>query len=309
MTPTATAQALAATQGGHVTWTQLLDCGLSPSQISYRCRAYGWTKVLPQIYRVSGTEDSFGSRLAAVALWLGTSGHFVSTTAGYLFGLDGVPCPNRITVARASVPPTPHWLRVIRLSPTDQPHLRTVRGRRVPPVERVLLNLAAELPRSNAGRALDDALRRRLTTVDRLNAMLETDTGQGRKGVKVLRSLLETRDPRDERVRTLFETRMLRILRAVDTFVSADHEVRVKGERFVLDFYLPEVLLGVECHSIKWHLGDEAFKKDVRRHRLIASAGIELLYFTWDEVMTAPARVEVEVRAAVERRRPKFLSS
>lgn len=309
MTPTAVAQSLAATQGGHIAWGQLLECGLSPAQIKYRCRAYGWTKVLPQIYRVTGIGDSFASRVAATALWLGTSGHFVSTTAGHLFGLDGVRCPGRITVARTSVPPTPNWLKVIRLSRTDRPHLRTVGGRRVPPVERVLLGLAADLPRSDAGRALDDALRRRLTTLDRLNAMLKADAGQGRKGAGVLRSLLETRDLRDEKVRTLFETRMLRILRRVDTFVSADHEVRVTGERFVLDFYLPEVLLGVECHSIRWHLGDEAFKRDVRRHRLISSAGIELLFFTWDEVMTAPARVEAEVRAAVERRRPHFLSS
>jgi hypothetical protein len=60
---------------------------------------------------------------------------------------------------------------------------------------------------------------------------------------------------------------------------------------------------------IRWHLADEAFKNDVRRHRLIASAGIELLFFTWDEVTSTPRRVEAEVRAAVERRRPRFLSS
>lgn len=309
MTPTATAHALAVTQEGHISWAQLLDCGLSPAQIKYRCRAHGWVKVLPRVYRVAGVGDSFQSRIAATTLWLGTSGHFVSTTAGFLMGLEGVRCPDRITVARTSVPATPAWLKVIRLNPGNRPHLRSVGGRRVPPVERVLLEIAADLPRTDAGRALDDALRRRLTTLDRLNAMLERESVQGRKGVRVLRSLLGSRDLRNEKVRSGFESRMLRILRRIDTFVCADHEVRVAGERFVIDFYFPEVLLGVECHSIRWHLADEAFKNDVRRHRLIATAGIELLFFTWDEVTSTPRRVEAEVRAAVERRRPRFLSS
>lgn len=285
------------------------NCGLSPAQIKYRCRAHGWTKVLPQVYRVAGVGDSFETRVDATNLWLGTSGHFCSTTAGYLVGLEGVARPARITVARTSAPPTPCWLKVIRLKPRDIPQLRSIGGRRVPAVERVLLEVAAELPISDAGKALDDALRRRLTTLDRLNEMLEKEAGKGRKGVRVLRSLLGSRDVRDQTVRSGFESRMLRILRRIDAFVSADHEVKVAGERFVLDFYFPEVLLGIECHSIRWHLGDEAFKNDVRRHRLISSAGIELLFFTWEEVTSAPRRVEAEVRAAVERRRPRFLSS
>ena len=101
---------------------------------------------------------------------------------------------------------------------------------------------------------------------------------------------------------------MLRILRRVERAVRADHEVHVQSERFVLDFYLPEVTLGIECHSIKWHLGEDAFKKDVRRHRLLSSVGIEVLYFTWEEVTTTPSKVETEVRAAVERRRLSLFS-
>lgn len=143
-----------------------------------------------------------------MTLWLGEHGHFCSTTAALLLGLEGIPRTRRITVARRSVPSTPPWLKVTRLAPDDRPRLRSIRGRR-----------------------------------------------------------------------------------------------DVEGERFVLDFFFVEARLGIECHSIKWHLGHEAFKNDVRRHRLIASAGIEVLFFTWDEVTTSPARVEAEVRAAVDRRR------
>lgn len=112
----------------------------------------------PRVYRVAGVGDSFQSHIAATTLWLGTSGHFVSTTAGFLMGLEGVRCPDRITVARTSVPATPAWLKVIRLNPGNRPHLRSVGGRRVPPVERVLLEIAADLSRTDAGRAATESL-------------------------------------------------------------------------------------------------------------------------------------------------------
>lgn len=307
MTPTQKAARLAARQGGHITWAQLRTCGMSRNQIGTRCRTHGWIRVLPQVYRVGGVSDSFEARLDAVNLWLGNEGHFRSTTAARLLGLEGIPQPIRITVARTSVPMTPPWLKVFRVAPGDPARARSIGGRRIAPVERILLDLAAELPAADAGRALDDALRRGLTTIGRLHAVAEEESG--RKGVVGLRSLLRARDARDERVRSEFESRMLRILRKVDGSVDADHHLEVSGERFVLDFYFPDVRLGIECHSIKWHLGHGAFKKDVRRHRLIASAGIELLFFTWDEVTSTPARVEAEVRDAVERRRLRLFST
>lgn len=306
MTSFEKAASVAEAQGGHITWAQLMTCGLSRNQVGRRCRTHGWVRVLPRIYRVGGVRDSFESRLDAVTLWLGDDGYFCSATAAFLLGLEGVSRPNRIVVARASVPSVPPWLKVVRFN-GEPARPRLIRGRRIAPVERVLLDLAGEIPALNLGRALDDSLRRGLTTIARLDSFLRTS--QGRKGAGVLRRMLRTRDLRDEKVRTEFETRMLAILRRIDSPVDADHEVIVRRERFVLDFYFPEVLLGVECHSLKWHLGHEAFKNDVRRHRLIASTGIELLFFTWDEVTSSPARVEAEIQGAIERRRLRLFST
>lgn len=306
MTPIRKAVALAGSQGGHITWAQLVACGLSPNQIGRRRQTDGWCRVLPRVYRLGGVSDSIESRLDAVNLWMGNDGYFCSSTAARLLRLDGIPRSGPITVARTSASPTPSWLQVRRLAPNDRPKVRLVGGRRLPLVERILLEVAADVPLADAGLALDDALRRRITSIRRLEAFIESSPH--RKGIRVLRSLLRTRDLRDEEVRSKFETRMLAILRRLDTPVTADHEVFVVGERFFLDFFIPEVRLGIECHSIKWHLGEEAFKKDLRRHRLIASLGIEVLFFSWDEVSSNPERVEDEIRSAVERRRLRLFS-
>lgn len=82
--------------------------------------------------------------------------------------------------------------------------------------------------------------------------------------------------------------------------VLAGHEIEVGGERYVLDFYIPAAALAIECHSFRWHAG--MHDRDTRRNRVIRSAGIELLHFTWNDVTRRAAGVELDIRAAVARR-------
>jgi len=57
---------------------------------------------------------------------------------------------------------------VHRLAPENRPLSRTAKGYRITEVERTLLDLFAVLPRRHAELAMEDALRRRLTSLDRL---------------------------------------------------------------------------------------------------------------------------------------------
>lgn len=236
----------------------------------------------------------------AVQLWMGHDGFFWGPTAGFLFGLDGIEKPERIEVARFSGADHPS-LEVRRISREDAPRLRWHRCFRTSSVERILLDVAAALPIRAAGRALDDALRRRLTTLDRLKRSLVEEGGRGRAGSKALRRLVEGRDLNDVKVRSVFETRMLRILKRIGAFsVEANHPVDAEGERYFLDFFIPAARLGIECHSFRWHVGKH--NQDARRDRRIRATGIELLYFTWDDVVLDARTVEREIRDAIDRR-------
>jgi hypothetical protein len=240
----------------------------------------------------------------AAHLWLNGNGHLCSTTAAHLMQLDGIPRPDRITVARTDGARGPHWLRIKRLLPEQLPPLRNVNGYRVPVVERLLLELSGELPPRCVGLALDDALRRGMTDLDRVRKMLDEVGGRGRRGTRTLRHMLLGRDLRDAGVRTAFETAMLRILKRIeDEAIVPNHLVRVGGQTFYLDFYIPSAHLGVECQSIRWHKGTDFLDKDMKRHRRISSLDIEVLYFTWDEVMFTPDLVEREIRNAIVRRK------
>lgn len=117
----------------------------------------------------------------------------------------------------------------------------------------------------------------------------------------MLLKLLEQRDDRDERIRSPFEARMLRVLRRIKTErFEVDYDVVIDGERFVIDFFHPLSKIGIECHSYKFHIGKH--NEDARRDRKLASTGIELLYFTWADLSMNHHRVEEEIRAAIERK-------
>ena len=297
---------LAASQNGIVTGTQLRSYGLSDKQIHLRRKRGDLVLVLPGVFRVGAVPDSYEARLRAVAAWIQDRGFFNSSTAGYLYELDGIDRPDRISIARYSGVACPSWLRIHRLEAGDAPPIRRVKGFRVCCVERALAECAATVPARLVGRALDDALRRRLTTLGRMRAFAKT-WGRGRRGATVLGKLLKGRDEQDERVRSRFESKMLTVLRRIPghRFV-ANFCLSVEGATYFLDFYNAAARLAIECHSFKWHIGRH--NEDARRDRRIRSLGIEIMYFTWDDVVFQSDEVERVIRSAIARRTGIFSS-
>jgi very-short-patch-repair endonuclease len=149
---------------------------------------------------------------------------------------------------------------------------------------------------------MDDALRRKMTSVARLRRFIDDESAPGRRGTKTMRRLITGRDHRDERVRSMLETKMLRILRRIKGLqFLPNHPIQVERSRYVIDFFLPAAFIGIECHSRRWH-DVERSGGDIRRHRKLVGAGIEVLYFDWDDVTFAADETREEIRAAIARR-------
>lgn len=298
MDPEQNLAAIARRQRGHVTLEQVVAAGLTPSQITRRCKSKGWIRVLPRVYRLPGVQDDLAGRYMATRLWLGGNGFFTGPSGAHLLRLDGFTGRHRITVACTTTARLPGWIKVIRLTAEDRPPLRNVSGFRLPTTERVLVDLVRLSSAKEVGSALDDALRRGMTSVAGLKAFLANE--RRRQGAAVLREMLRVRDDQDEKVRSDFETRTLRILRRIrEDRVVPDHEVQVEGRTFFLDFFFPKARLAVECQSLRFHAGHDWLVRDLKRDRALKRAGIEVIYFTWDEVVGDPAGVEAEVRTAL----------
>jgi very-short-patch-repair endonuclease len=239
--------------------------------------------------------------LEATQLWLGADCLFSHRTAAALIQLDGV---------------SPGWIEVVvpsgvkargvithRLRRGDRPRSIWVRGFRTTNVERTLLDLFSILPRRGAELALEDALRRRLTTLDRLWDLYREVGGPGRNGSGGLRKSLLLRDHRDGSLASRMEATLIRTLRSLPGPPAvAQHEVRIGDDCFFIDFAYPDEQLGVEAHSLRWHMGRERWQRDLVRDRKLKGVGWTMLYYSWDDIhlRSDDLRSEIlEIRASL----------
>ena len=259
--------------------------------------------MLPGAYIPTPVPISWKTRLAAVQAWLGNDCMFSHRTAGALLGLDGVPTDFvEVVCHRGRRQP---GVVVHRLLATDRPGCLLVGGFPITDTERTILDLFAVMGRSTAALALDDALRKRLTTLERLWDTYGEVGGRGRNGSASFRRALLMRDDRDGSLASRMETMFHRILRGLPPPVAVpQHAVETSGGRFYLDFAYPHVKLGLEAHSIRWHLGVEKAKRDLVRDRLLKRSGWTILYFSWDDLRfrrEETAEEILEVRTKLER--------
>jgi very-short-patch-repair endonuclease len=81
-------------------------------------------------------------------------------------------------------------------------------------------------------------------------------------------------------------------------------EVKTLDGRYFIDFAYPNIKLGIEAHSIKWHMGEARFRYDLKRDRALKRGGWTLIYYAWDDLLH-PMRVRKEItelRDALDRR-------
>ena len=186
-----------------------------------------------------------------------------------------------------------------RLQPGDQPRSGTFGGFRATNVDRTLLDLFAVLSPPAAELALEDALRRRLTTIDRLWSTLGAHARPGRNGVRSLRRCLLEHDDRDGALQSRMEAGLRRIVAEIPPPMAVPQYCVPCGEReYRLDFAFPHIKLGIEAHSLRWHMGRERWVRDLQRDRRLKLAGWTLLYFSWDDMKLDPNGVRREIEEA-----------
>ena len=67
--------------------------------------------------------------------------------------------------------------------------------------------------------------------------------------------------------------------------------VATSDRTYHLDFAFPDARLGIEAHSIRWHMGEAKWYYDMRRDRALKRNGWTLLYYGMDDLMRPQAVV------------------
>lgn len=280
--------------------------GLTDPAIHRRVSTGRWRRVFPGVYLIAplslswehvvtaaclaGGDGAVASHRAAARLWnLGTFEHArpeVSFRRGRARTLQGV------LVHRPN-----------RLDRSD----RTVRlGIPVTTPSRTLIDLAGVVSVETVEEALDEALRRGLTSPGHLQQRLDDLVRKGRKGVRDVQRLLEARAPGDPVTESRFETLLLRLIMR-GGLPEPVRQYVIHGDGRPLgrvDFAYPEVKLAVEADGFSYHSGRARFERDRARRNALTAVGWRVINVTWHQLRDEPDAIVALIAGFLAGHRP-----
>jgi very-short-patch-repair endonuclease len=291
---------LASAHHGIVTRSQALGCGLTSFAVDHRLRSGRWLMLHPGVYRVSGAPRTWRGDLLAVCFAAPGPGVASHRSAAALWRLPGgtedhfeITCDRW---QRAQVP----GLIVHETGVLPPEDVTEREGLPCMTVERTLLSLGAVASSSTVEIAVDTALRREVTTVDALAAIVRRLGKRGRNGVGVLRRVLAMHDREAGMPESAMETRLKQLLRRAGLPTPTfQFEVR-HLDRFVarVDAAYPELQLALEYDSYEHHTGRAALVRDSRRRNDLVGIGWATISVTAADIYSGGGAVIEAIRAA-----------
>jgi hypothetical protein len=295
--------ALAATQYGIFSRKQAIDRGISETMIHRRIASGRWDRIHPGVFRLAGASESWHQSVIALCFAWGPGALASHRCAGALWRLAGlVPGIIELIVPRTrqrALPGIVHRPRA--LSPVD---LTIVDAIPLTTAARTLLDLAGVVSPDVVEEALDDALRRKLVSLSRLRWRLRETAHMGTPGAATMRSLIDARVGDTAVPQSVFETRLLRLLKGAGLPIPVlQHEISDRGRLIaVVDFAFPDVRLAVEAEGYRWHSGRRRFERDLARRNALTALGWRVVHVTWRDLDDPNALIRTLGAAGVRTR-------
>lgn len=287
----------AAARHGLVTRAELTPV-IGRGGIQHRLDVGALVRIHRDVYRVAAAPRTGRQRLLAAVLAAGDGAVASMRNAAALFELEefeadlvelAVPPRRRVRVPRAVVHQSD------RLPPE---HVTVVDAIPSTTVARTLCDLTAVRPRWAIERAVDRALTRRLTTRHELDRTFLRLSGRGRRRCRIMRVILDARNPVIEAGESPMECRVAQVLvRAGLPCPEQQYSVRIANRQYRLDLAYPEQRVVIEYDGWDAHSTRSAFDRDRCRQNRLSLAGWRILRFT---SATSDRAIVAEVSAALK---------
>ncbi len=282
-------------QHGVFTWQQARSAGLTPDAMKHRLRSARWQAMAKGVYRLCGSPRSWEQQVIALTLAAGPQAAASHRSAAALLGIPGF---RRHGVPEVTTPRDrrhrPPSTIVHRWRPFPDHHLTVVEGIVTTRMARTLVDLAGVVHAGRTARAVDNCLAAGGVTLPALHATFCDMAGRGRKGVAVMRAILDERGPGYVAPASELEARFVDLVRAaalpepVRQFDAGDGDAWVGR----VDFAYPHIGLLVELDSRRHHSARLDRSADERRDALLLAGGWRCVErFDWADVVDRPAGV------------------
>jgi very-short-patch-repair endonuclease len=282
---------IASRSHGVATRAELLEAGVTPTEIKRRVRRGSLIRIHRGVFRVGHQAPSIEARYAAAVKASGDGSLLSRRAAAHVFGLLKHPpsLPEVLT-------PTQRRIRGVRTHRTRRSELldrTTWRGIPVTTLPRTLVDLAALLPEDELARSFHEAVVRHRTTPDQVERVLSRRHNWA--GARKLRRVLWGDVPV---TLSRLEKRFLARLRAAGLPQPVVNR-RVDG-RYV-DCRWRQHRLTVELDSYRYHHTRHAWEQDRQREREARARGDEFRRFTWLDVAEEPEPMLADLRRLLGR--------
>ncbi len=293
---------LTAAQFGVLARAQAVALGLTRHQIQTLLTNGTWARVHPEVFRATAAPDSWRQRLVAATLWAKGRAVVYGRAAAALWELQGYG-RGRVELASTSDLTAPEGIllhRVMRLERAD----RTVRyGIPVTTVERTILDLGRFVTPLRLERTLDEALRRKMVSVEHVKWCIERNGRRGRGQVAHLESLLAERTHQKSTDSEL-ETDVAAFLREAKLPTPIRRHCIIEKDHYLIegDLVWPEAKVVVLVHGGTIHRQPRTWEEDQWIENVLQEHGWRVIKITREMLRTRRGALEALVHRALAAR-------
>jgi hypothetical protein len=294
---------LASRQYGLLERSQVLDLTFSEGFIKNQLRQHRWRIRLPDVYVIAGAPWSHEQDLLAACLAAGRDACASHRSALWLWGLGPrTPPVVEITVPRPRALKLPGVITRRSLD-IDRAVLSTVRGIPVTNPLRALVDAGAVLTRTEVDTVAREAVAKRLVTWPAIAAEVERLAERGRRGVGVMRSVLDGYNVSNRFTPSELEVRARRLFRQIGLPEPQCEVVYGKEGEWRLDFYWPAYRMVIEVDGWSVHASEDARRRDHRKQNRATIDGNWVLRYDWHSVVKESRATAKELLEAFNARR------
>lgn len=283
-----------ARQFGAFSRHQVFASGGSQTVIRKRLRSGIWIPLHAGVYAVAGSPDTLQRQIWAAHLAIGLHSVISHELSLALSGVQSVPSrPFTFTVPHGGH----HRIAgavVHQIDDLESRHTTSWKGVRITTPARAAVEVAATLPFRLLGDVLDEAvITRRITTYERISAVLLDVARPGKPGVDKLARLLHDRLDGEPVPDSILERDFFAALEA-GGLPRPERRVELpnRGEmRGIVDAMYTDARVILEVDGRRWHDRNRDRKRDYDRDMTAARSGYQTLRFVHEHVRKEPSEV------------------
>jgi very-short-patch-repair endonuclease len=243
-----------------------------------------WRRAFRKVYALASWEPEWHQTLLAACLSAGPGVAASHRTAAVLWEMDGVE-RHGLEIVSGRRSRLCHSQLVVHT--TRRPFvIHRRQGLPLTTPTRTLVDLSGVLSTRALELAVEDALRRGLTSVSKIQLALLEEAGKGTHGSRNLSRLVGERRMTMPASGSSLEVGVARALRKAhlpEPF--RQYEVSdANGFRARLDFAYPEAKLAIEADGYRWHSGRKPWARDLARRNKLVELGWVVLHATKEDL-------------------------